>query len=70
MKNVPKVSKEYKVHHARKGSFVGVCLYADPEWATFSITAGTAKFISEEDRVGGDSVSVNLSLCRLEEVNP
>jgi len=70
MKILPKLGKVYKVHHSRKGSFVAECVQADPEGARFKIIGGEANFISRENAVPGETISVMHFLSRYEEVTP
>lgn len=59
----------WKVSHARKGDFTVKFLKdvnLDTDWsADVRIVAGRAKFISEEDRVVGDDLTLSKSLTTL-----
>ena len=58
------VGKTYDIRSSRKGMFWGRCLELRGEFADFQIVSGKATFLSEPDRIEGDSVCVRLSLCK------
>jgi len=58
------VGKTYDIRSSRKGMFWGRCLALQGEFADFQIVSGKASFLSEPDRIEGDSVSVRLSHCK------
>lgn len=55
--------KEYNIKHRRKGTFSGVCLNPGDEFATFVITGGEARYLTQEDRKGGEELRIRKTLC-------
>lgn len=55
----------YQVKDLRKGEFEGKCLSVDGEWATFRVTKGVARFLSDGGyELGlGDRVTCRHTLC-------
>ena len=58
------VGRTYDIRSTRKGNFWGTLLSLDGEWADFRIASGKAEFMSEDDRLEGDTVIVRLSFCK------
>lgn len=58
------IGKIYTVNSIRKGTFKGVLVAENEEFATFEITDGAAKaMLDYNTREKGEQVSVRKSLC-------
>ncbi len=53
------------VNHSRKGKFVAMVPDLDnaDEWVDVEVVEGEAVFITEENAVKGDTITVRKSLC-------
>lgn len=54
--------KEINIVHSRKGHFSILVNKVEGSVVTGTITKGVARYLSEEDRIEGDSITVDLSL--------
>jgi hypothetical protein len=58
------IGRTYDIRSQRKGNFWGRFIKRSDEFGNFQIVSGKAKYVSEEDRIEGDIVSLRFELCK------